>query len=437
MSSDNITSYASPAPRGDANAGRKELPSWLSSVLPQSFAQRRQQQPPSTPLQPYDKDQEYLTGVRGILVPMAFLWTFLHVFAPAAVKGSANDEGPGYQLALRKSLSVLFWNDTLIYGSIIFLSARTICLPFLLEPSKTVLASTVFRRGIRLWFPVAAALIVIYIVFSQAVVSKVADFATLSGNESLETSLYIIPSSLANFNAIFMTFWISHTFQAQAANYAFPSQMLWVVSAVFQQSYTVYMAMVIIPYTRARWRVLGAFAFILTAWWVYSWAWYSISGLLVADAVMNMSLRPGGSGSYFTIWKVRLPFWTLGAVFMAAGFIMQFVWTAARPDLQNAELFYHTGIYNTGGLNTAVDVNAAQIRADCFLIVIGFSLILETSSKLQSIFSSKFLVLLGKRSLSKLHITTENHTLFLTSSQVTSSCSPQSFTPSASRQQPT
>jgi hypothetical protein len=333
-------------------------------------------------------------------VPMAFLWTFLRVFAPAAVKGSANEDGPGYQLALRKSLSVLFWNDTLIYGSIIFLSARTICLPFLLEPSKTVLASTVFRRGIRLWFPVAATMIVVYFVFSQAMATKIIDFGTLTGNVSLDADLYILPSSLANFNAIFMTFWITHTFQAQAANWAFPSQMLWVITAVFQQSYTVYMAMVIIPYTRARWRVIGAFAFILTAWWVYSWAWYSISGLLIADAVMNMGLRPGGTGSHLTLFKVNLPFWAIGAVFMAAGFSMQFIWTAARPDLQNAELFYHTGIYNTGGLNTSVDVTASQIRADCYLIVMGFSLILETSGVLQSVFRSKFLVLLGRRSLS-------------------------------------
>jgi len=333
-------------------------------------------------------------------VPMAFLWTFLHVFVPAAVKGSANDEGPGYQLALRKSLSVLFWNDTLIYGSIMFLSARTICLPFLLESSKSVLASTVFRRGIRLWFPVAVTLIVVRFTFSQDMVTRITDFAALTGNEAPDFNLYVLPTSLSNFNAIYMTFWITHNFQAQAANWAFPSQMLWVITAVFQQSYTVYMTMVIIPYTRARWRVMGAFAFILTAWWVYSWAWYSISGLLVADAVVNMGLGPSGSGLSFTIWKIRIPFWSLGALFMAAGFIMQFVWTAARPDLQSAELHYHTGIYSTGGLTEWVDSAAPQLRADCYLIILGFSLILETSSLLQSVFRSSFLVLLGKRSLS-------------------------------------
>lgn len=334
-------------------------------------------------------------------MPMAFLWTFLRVFTPAAVKGSNNEDGPAYQLALRKSLSVLFWNDTLIYGSIIFLSARTICLPFLLDSSKTVLASTVFRRGIRLWFPVAASMIVVYFVFTQTMATRLLAFATMIGNESLDTDIYLLPSSLANFNAIFMTFWTTHNFQLQAASFAFPSQMLWVISAVFQQSYTVYITMVIIPYTRPRWRIFGAIAFILTAWWVYSWAWYSISGLLVADAVMNMGLQPGGSASYLTISKkIRLPVWIVGGLLMAAGFIMQFVWTAARPDLQNAELMYHTGIYSTGGLNKGVDVTAAQIRADCYLIILGFSLILETSSVVKSAFRNKFLVLLGRRSLS-------------------------------------
>ena len=400
MASKDDHQHASPAVHSQAVDEQESSPSWLSSRIPPALKSKLPQQREGTTPWPHDKNQDYLLGVRGILVPMAFLWTFLHVFAPAAVKGSANDEGPGYQLALRKSLSVLFWNDTLIYGSIMFLSARTICLPFLLESSKSVLASTVFRRGIRLWFPVAVTLIVVRFTFSQDMVSRIKDFAALTGNEAPDFNLYVLPTSLSNFNAIYMTFWITHNFQAQAANWAFPTQMLWVITAVFQQSYTVYITMVIIPYTRARWRVMGAFAFILTAWWVYSWAWYSITGLLIADAVMNMGLGPNGNGSSFAVRNIRIPFWSLGTLFVAAGFIMQFIWTAARPDLQNAELYYHTGIYSTGGLVNWVDSAAPQLRADCYLIILGFSLILETSSPLQSVFRSKFLVLLGKRSLS-------------------------------------
>lgn len=345
---DNVSPLASSGVEDEHRNRYSGLPSWM----PSSIIKRLPKQSSDTVARPYDRNQDYLTGVRGILVPMAFLWTFLQTFVPAAVKGTSQEDGSAAQLALRKSLSVMFWNDTLIYGSIIFLSARTICLPFLLEPNRVVLASTVFRRGIRLWFPVAAALIIVYFVFSHGMDGNayLVNFAQRGGINTLDTDLYMLPNSLANFNAIFMTFWTTYNFQNQAANRAFPTQMLWVISAVFQQSYTVYMTMVIIPYTRARWRVIGAFAFILTAWWVYSWAWYSISGLLVADAVMNMDLRPGGTGSCFSIRNVRVPLWALGALLMVAGFAMQFIWTAARPDLQNAELFYHTGIYTTGDL---------------------------------------------------------------------------------------
>jgi hypothetical protein len=56
-------------------------------------------------------------------------------------------------------------------------------------------------------------------------------------------------------------------------------------------SFTIYMTMVIIPYTRRSWRVKGAFFFIITAWWVQSWAWYSITGLLLADVTTNMDFK--------------------------------------------------------------------------------------------------------------------------------------------------
>nr|OQO16046.1 hypothetical protein B0A51_16988 [Rachicladosporium sp. CCFEE 5018] len=390
-----LSTNSSNVPPVDHEKHSKGFLSSLSSRIPGRSSE-------STTLRPYDESQDYLLGVRGCLVPMAFCWTFLQTFVPAAVKASANTTGETWELALRKSLSVLFWNDTLIYGSIVFLSARTICVPFLLDPTKATLAGSVFRRGFSLWLPVAATLIIVYGVFTHAMGGNqyLVDFAALTGNTSMITGLYIIPSSLANFNAIFMTFWITYGFQTQAGSWAFPTQMLWIISVVFQQSYTVFMSMTIIPYTRQRWRVYGAFAFIATAWWVYSWAWYSITGLLIADAVMNMGMRPGQSGTSFSMGKLRVPFWMVGVVFMAAGFAMQFVWVAVRPDLMNEELYYHTSIYLTGGIQYGIDVSTAQIRADCYLIITGFWLILETSSILQSIFRMKFLVVLGRRSLS-------------------------------------
>nr|POE76124.1 hypothetical protein CFP56_59604 [Quercus suber] len=386
------------ASRRGSNAGEGQVreekqprSNWLNTVMPPSISQKIPEQTVSQ----HDAAQDYLVGVRGVLAIMSFLWVFLQTFAPATVAHSANDIGPGYQIALRKSLSVLFWNDTMIYSSFIFLSARTICLPFLLDSTKLTLASSVFRRGIRLWFPTAATLIVVYIVFTKALSSNyLADFASRSGNASMQSNIYHrLPNSLANFNAIFEIFWISHFFSYQGGSLAFPTQTLWMVSVIFQQSYTVYMTMVIVPYTRKSWRLWGAAVFIITAWWVYSWAWYSISGLLIADAVINMDLKAKCQAH-------RIPVMIAAAFMMIAGYFMCFFWVDVRPDLQNEEIDYHTGLYNTGGLYDN-DVNAPQLRADNYLVICGFYLFLESTDFLQKIFRNPALVFIGKRSFSK------------------------------------
>lgn len=377
--------------RGESRDG-KRLPNWLSNVVPPSFAAKIPSDP--TPSK-HDTHQDYLVGVRGVLAIMSFLWAFLETFAPAAVKGSANTTGPAYQLALRKSLSILFWNDSLIYSSIIFLSARTICLPFLLDSTKTVLASAVVRRGIRMWFPAAAALIICYICFTRTLgTGYLSTFADQTSNVSMADDIYVLPSSLANFNSIFNLFWISHNLSYQAACYAFPTQTLWIVSAVFQQSYTVYATMVVIPFTRKSWRITAAIVFIVTAWWVYSWAWFSISGLLLADAVVNMDFKANVQAN-------RLRTVAIAGALMAAGYAMQFVWVAARPDLADAEIDYHTGLYTTGGVYLWNDATAPQLRADNYLVIIGFFLFLESTEWLQAIFRNRVFVFLGNRSYSK------------------------------------
>lgn len=85
-----------------------------------------------------------------------FLYTFFIVFLPGAVAGLGTpvpaDQTPFYALLLRYTLGVLFWNQKLLYSFAIILSARVIGLPFLLSSpaSKTVLASSLFRRPLRL-----------------------------------------------------------------------------------------------------------------------------------------------------------------------------------------------------------------------------------------------------------------------------------------------
>ncbi len=343
--------------------------------------------------------QRYLLGLRGLLVIETFLWVFLQTFLPTSVKNSENASGPAYQVVLRKSLSVLFWNERLIYSSIILLSARTICIPFLKASTRTSIASALFRRGIRLWFPTAVALAIVKLIFSKTGLEYIDTFRTQTGNLSISTP-YNIPNTLAYFNSVFNLFWVTRDFFSQSGSTAFPSQTLWIVNVVYQQSYTVYMTMVIIPYTRNSWRVKAFLVFILTAWWVQSWAWYSITGLLLADMVANMDLKTRSKRG-IRVWKNRrCPSWVAYLLLIAAGLVMQFVWATIAPESEDYELRGHGGIYYTSGLNTSADTKQPQARLDNYLLLVGCFLFLETSNFSQKIFSNRVFLYLGSRSLS-------------------------------------
>lgn len=358
----------------------------------------------------------HLLGLRGFLVIQSFLWAFLQTFVPVAVKDSANTSGRTYEKMLRQSMSVLFWNDSLIYSSIIFLSARTICIPYLVDPGKTVAASAIFRRGLRLWFPTAVSLAIVKILSSTIGTSHIDDYKRETGNISISVP-YSIPNALAYFNSVFNLFWThsnNNTFN-QAGNTAFPSQTLWIINVVYAQSSTVYLTMLITPYTRDAWRVKAYLGFILSAWWVQSWAWYTISGLLLTDAVINMQYAEKVKRG-IKIWgSMRCPVWIASLVLMAAGLVMQYLWTDWRPQYKDKELLAHARLYHSDDLNTALNSKEPQAREDNYLIIIGFHILLESSTLLQTIFQNPIFVYLGRRSLSKLRsLHTQQSTLTTT-----------------------
>lgn len=360
---------------------------------------------------PTPYEQEYLIGFRGLLVIEAFLWVFLQTFVPVAVAASDNNSGKAYQEGLRKSLSILFWNEYFLYGSVVFLSARSIAIPFIKNPTKERIARSVLTRGIALWFPVAVCLAIIKVAFTCTGETYIFDFKNAMGNKSMNVP-YMIPNTLAYFNSVFNMFWTTHNFAVQAASTAFPSQTLWIVNLVYTQSYTVYMVMVIIPYTRRKWRVQGAFFFVITAWWCESWAWYTISGLIFCDMVMTMDFKAAAQRGIpidLPIRRLRrtdgsahrLPVWVPAGFCVIAGFLMQFLWIAWRPDLFDAEWKYHSGLYYTPGLNVLYKTQHTDARDDIYLILLGFFTFLESYDVLQRFFENKFFVYLGKRSLSE------------------------------------
>ena len=206
----------------------------------------------SKPPTPYQ--HEYLLGVRGVLVIECFLWMFLQTFVPATVVGSdaVGQDGPLYEQILRKTLATMFWNNNLIYSSSIFLSARSIAIPFLKDPSRSRIAGAVWRRGLTLCLPVAVSLAVVKLAFSLTEERYIYEFKEKSGNHTMAVP-YMIPNAFAYMNSVFNLFWTTQNWSFQAGSTAFPTQTLWIVCAIYQQSYTVYMTMVIIPYTRNAW----------------------------------------------------------------------------------------------------------------------------------------------------------------------------------------
>jgi hypothetical protein len=358
---------------------------------------------------PPETQVNYFLGLRGILAVQTFIFLFLQVFAPTTVKDSLNSDGPTSQQILRKTVSVLFWNGSLTYSSIVVLSARTIVLPFFSDPSKSTAASSLFRRPIRLAIPVAVALGISTLMLHFMGRTYISDFLSKTGNKSVSVPTPI-PSFLVYFNSVFTLFWATRDFSLQNGSTGFPSQTLWIVSVIFQQSYTLYMTMIIIPYTRYQWRIKALILFILTAWWVQSWAWYSITGLLFADLVHTSNLRQVlGRGLPIKIWtgsELRIPIAVPSILCMFIGFMMQYFWVAWKPQDVNGELIAHGGIYLSLRFNEGADFTVPQPRVDNYLVILGFFLLLECSQRLRWILDGAALVWLGKRSYSK------NHNLF-------------------------
>jgi hypothetical protein len=350
--------------------------------------------------------QDYLVGLRGIVVLQSFLFVFFQVFLPTAVPDSKNQDGPLYQTILRKSFSVIFVNESLIYSWIIFLSARTIALPYLSNTTREVCASSIFRRSIRLWLPTFVAFSIAVAAFTAADTAYITDFFARTGNVSTATPMRM-RNFLVYFNSLFDIFWINKGYSFQAANQAFPSSTIWIVSVLFQQSYTVYMTMIIVPYTRLSWRFKALVVFVLTAYWVQSWAWYSVTGLLITDAVLNMDFQVR-SRTGLKIGKFSVPMWPLYVAFVMTGIILQFLFISWKPSMRNNEHHGHTGLYTGGVLNEEQDLDQPLARVDNYFFMLGAMLLIETYDLPQRLLRLRPLIALGRRSFSKCHHNAHN-----------------------------
>jgi len=342
--------------------------------------------------------QDYIIGLRGIVVLQSFFFVFFQVFLPSVVPQSENTDGPTYANILRKSWSVIFCNETLIYSWIVFLSARTLALPYLNKTTREVCASSIFRRSVRLWIPTFVGFSVAVAAFNLADTTYIRAFLARTGNVSTSEPMPM-RNFLVYFNSLFEIFWMTKSYSIQAANQAFPSGTMWIVSVLFQQSYTVYMTMIIVPYTRAAWRTKALLVFILAAFWVQSWAWYSVTGLLIADAVLNMDFAVR-SRTGFKISRLRVPMWPFYLAIALTGTILQFLFISWKPSMYKNEHQAHTSVYTEGLNNEEQDLDQPLARIDNFLFMLGIMLLIETYELPQTVLRSRVLVAIGRRSFS-------------------------------------
>jgi len=353
------------------------------------------------PFQP--SDVQYLHGLRGLYAIQVFLFSFLQVFAPDLLPTNSPSDGKTVGL----KIIGIFFHPHLIASSFILLSARTLCLPFLSNPTSNQLASSLFNRSSRLIIPLGVIVIVTALINNNTnMIQTIIAYKQKSNNDVLPVP-YRIPSAIAVFNSIFDIFWNVRNYESQAANRAFYSATLWPVSVIYTQSFTVYAAMICIPFTRFAWRARTALLFILTAWWVQSWAWFSITGLLLADAVTQGVFVHEGDN----IFRFRVPFikhkqrkvyfhfpmWLPSIFVLILGFALHLVQTVFVPATLEGELKAHASLGKKDDM-----VAQPQARAGIFFFILGTHLLVETVSGLRRVLASRILVSIGKRSLSKL-----------------------------------
>lgn len=350
---------------------------------------------------PEDSDKRlYLYGLRGILAVCGIATVFFQTFVPALAWKDAN--GPEYQSVLRIIFSPVFWDEHLLTSFYFVLSGYAIALRFLSDPKPSAFAGSIIRRVIRLVIAVGLASGLSSGVFAGQGTTYIEHFIEILPNSHIVAPL-VPDNGLVALNAIFNIFWVVTDFYNQAANFFWPTQTLWNLSLIFSQSWTTYFLMVILPYTRPGWHTGALSLFALGSFWICSWGWYSAAALLLADYTTNSQLRlrleEGITLNKKLDWK--LPYTLLAAAMTLAGYAMKFTW-AALPQYYNKELVLRPYLHLSERTNISeYAASGPYARVDNFLVIIGVLLLAETCVPIKHFLSSKPLVVLGKRSLSK------------------------------------
>jgi hypothetical protein len=257
------------------------------------------------------------------------------------------------------------------------------------------LAGAAFRRPFRLLGPAIFGLTFASILSATGAFSPALQLsATLQSNLALSGAIW--SSAIVYFNSLVAFFFAQHNFSYYDRAFAFiqPAGIAWILPIVFQQTYTCITLAYILPYTRLQAKVVGYLGFMLLCYWVGSWAWYSLTGLLICEfATVYSQVTPT---TFPLRWSrqgktlCRVPMWVPSVIVLFVGVLQKYLWMSF-PSFRDHEYIAHTDIL-TGGLVRNLNSGVTPFpRIDDWMVITGLLVTVEMLPVLQSILDNAVL----------------------------------------------
>jgi len=349
----------------------------------------------------------YLEGLRGLLAVEVMLWSFFRILAPAMTTDT-NPDGvrpgdfmqiaPEWQHTLRKVMSPLLWDGSLQASFFMLLNARVVVETFLERRSPVTVAGAAFRRPIRFFLPLACSLAITSVVNALGGFKQAGFFAAVKANP------YAAPpplwgSSIEYFNSLTGFFFATEDSYLDLGVRAVPpTPIMWFVPRVFQQSFTCYTFAYMMPFILTKHKFWSLSIFALATWWLGIWGWYSLTGLILAEAVVAYDL-PGIVAHGIPIpvpafirktKRVHLNAFVPPFLIMCLGITLKYLWNFF-PDRKYDEIIWHFD-KDSGGLNHDFPVfTTAYPRLDDWFVCAGAMFLMEMSHKVRVIFDNPLL----------------------------------------------
>lgn len=211
-------------------------------------------------------------------------------------------------------------------------------------------------------------------------------------------------SALEYWNSIAAFFFAGYEFSYYDRAFAFipPAGVDWILPIIFQQTYTCITLAYILPYTRLQAKVIGYLSFGLICYWVGSWTWYSITGLLLCEfSIVYSQLTPSSFPLRFRQKgrTFRIPLWIPPFIVFFLGVVQKYLWVSF-PSYRNHEYIAHTDILTAGLVRDLNPGITPYPRIDDWMVITGLLVLVEIVPRMQSVLDNDILKHFGRLSFS-------------------------------------